>query len=254
MGKNGTDVSRSAADLILKDDNFTTIITAIAEGRTVFNNIRKFVTFQLSCNVAELMILLVGLLLAPYFGWQVPLMLSIQILLMNLVTDNMPAITLGLNPSSKDILLDKPRKENSILNPVLIRLLLFTAFLMMILTLSANYIASNIFNYSAEQSRTFAFVTLVVVEVVTAFSFRSFRKSTLNRSPLVNKYLFIATCLSMLVTLIVIYTPARILFETTVLNFTDWIVIGVLAITMVVLNDIIKYINNQNQTYLNATR
>ena len=91
MGKNGTDVSRSVADLILKDDNFVTIVDAIREGRTIFNNIRKFVTYLLSCNVAEFIVLFLGVLLAPTLGWPIPILLAIQILFMNMVTDNLPA-------------------------------------------------------------------------------------------------------------------------------------------------------------------
>ena len=102
MGKNGTDVSRSVADLTLKDDNFSTIVSAISEGRTIFKNIRKFSTYQLSCNFAELSILFISVLLSPFLGWQIPILLALQILFMNLVTDNLPAITLGLNPPSND--------------------------------------------------------------------------------------------------------------------------------------------------------
>jgi len=163
MGKNGTDVSRSASDLILKDDNFATIILAIAEGRTVYNNIRKFVTYQLSCNLAELMTLFFGVLLAPIFGWQVPLLVSIQILFMNLVTDNLPALTLGINPTSKDIMEDKPRNKENILNRELLKLLLCTAFFMGFITLFSYFISYNVFKLSFEVSRTVALLTLILI-------------------------------------------------------------------------------------------
>lgn len=254
MGKNGTDVSRSASDIILKDDNFATIVTAIREGRTVFNNIRKFVTFQLSCNVAELITLFVGLLVAPLFGWQVPLMLSIQILLMNLVTDNMPAITLGVNPSSNDILSDKPRKNSNILNTQLVRLLLTTAVIMASLTLIAYFVSFNLFQNSHTESRTVAFVTLVMVEIVTAFSFRSFRKTTLRRSLLINKYLVMASILSITVTLLVVYTRVGEIFETVPISIFSWLIVILLAMIMVVVNDIIKMLNIKNHAYVVNTR
>src|SRR3989339_641514 len=111
MGKNGTDVSREASDLILKDDHFSTIVDAIKEGRTIFMNIQKFVSYQLSCNFAELSILFIGVLLSPFLGWQIPILLALQILFMNLVTDNLPAITLGLTPPSKNVMDDAPRKN-----------------------------------------------------------------------------------------------------------------------------------------------
>jgi P-type Ca2+ transporter type 2C len=110
MGKNGTDVSRSVADITIRDDNFATIVLAIKEGRTIFNNIRKFVSYQLSCNLAELTVLFFGVVFSPILGWEVPTLFALQILFMNLVTDNLPAITLGLNKSSKDIMNDPPRK------------------------------------------------------------------------------------------------------------------------------------------------
>ena len=114
MGKAGTDVSRSVADLTLKDDNFATIVDAIKEGRTIFSNIKKFVTYQLSCNFSELSILFFGVLFSFIFGWPVPVLLALHILFMNLVTDNLPAITLGLNKHSKDVMNDVPKKYRNI--------------------------------------------------------------------------------------------------------------------------------------------
>ena len=254
MGKNGTDVSRSASDLILKDDNFATIILAIAEGRTVYNNIRKFVTYQLSCNLAELMTLFFGVLLAPIFGWQVPLLVSIQILFMNLVTDNLPALTLGINPTSKDIMEDKPRNKENILNRELLKLLLCTAFFMGFITLFSYFISYNVFKLSFEVSRTVALLTLILIEITSAFSFRSFRKMVLNRSPFVNKYLVWASILSLCFTLIVIYTPANKIFETTPLTIFGWLIALVCGSFILVLNDIVKWMNLKNSTYLSSTK
>ncbi|HLD58882.1 MAG TPA: HAD-IC family P-type ATPase, partial [archaeon] len=118
MGKNGTDVSKESADLILKDNDFSTIVAAIREGRTVFNNIQKFITYQLSCNYAELFIIFFGILA----GLPLPL-LALQILFMNIVTDDLPAITLGQQPASADIMKAKPRRKQGILNRRLLMLL-----------------------------------------------------------------------------------------------------------------------------------
>lgn len=240
MGKNGTDVSRSVADLTLKDDNFATIVTAIKEGRTIFNNIRKFVSYQLSCNIAELSILFFGVLLSPLLGWQVPLLLSLQILFMNLVTDNFPAITLGFNPSSVDIMEEKPRKDTRILNKPLIMLVLFNGGLMAIFTLSIYLIFYNVLGQGVEISRTAALVGLIILEIGSAFNFRSFRKKTLSRSPFVNKYLFFASVISLFATLLILYTGANKLFETVPLNLYSWIILLVPVVLILVIYDVIK--------------
>lgn len=254
MGKNGTDVSRSAADLILKDDNFATIISAISEGRTIYNNIRKFVTYQLSCSMAEIMALLFGVILAPFLGWQTPLLVSIQILFMNLVTDNLPAITLGVNPSAKDIMEDKPRNRENILNRELIKLLMITGISMGLATLLAYYISFNIAGLSSEASRTVAMLTLILVEIASAFGFRSFRKMALNRSPFVNKFLVNASLLSLFSTAIIIYTPASKIFETVALNWTGLIIALICSGALLIFNDIYKWVNLKNPNYLSSTK
>jgi P-type Ca2+ transporter type 2C len=253
MGKNGTDVSRSAADLILKDDNFATIVAAVEEGRTVYNNIRKFVTYQLSCNLSELMILFVGVLFAPLLGWQTPLILSMQILFINLVTDNMPALTLGVNPTSKDIMKNKPRNGENILNKGLIKLLFTTSVIMCLATLAAYYLAFNIFGYSTEKSRTIGFVTLIIIQIAMAFNYRSFRKLTITRSPFVNKPLVVASLASLIATILIIYTPLRSIFETTTIGISGWAIAIMFGLTILVINDVLKYILLKNQAYLSST-
>jgi len=245
MGKNGTDVSRSVADLTLKDDNFATIVDAIKEGRGIFNNIRKFVTYQLSCNYAELTVLFFGVLLASFFGWPVPILLALQILFMNIVTDNLPAITLGFNNYSNDIMLEKPRKKTEILNKDLIILLIFAGSLMALFTLIAFYISFNILGESVEYSRTVALATLIGLEISGAFVFRSFRKNVLNRSPFVNMYLVYASIISIIATLIIIYTSANHVFETVPLPGRDWIIILSVGLLFIIIFDMFKRINKK---------
>ncbi len=240
MGKNGTDVSRSASDLILKDDNFSTIVDSIAEGRNVFNNIRKFVTYQLSCNLAEIIILFFGVLLAPVFGWEVPLLFSIQILFMNLVTDNLPSITLGLNPTSRDIMQVAPLRNAKILNKNMIFILIGNGLLMAIFTLAAYSISLHFFGLESGMGRTSALVALIVIEIAVAFSFRSFRQRTLDRSPFSNKYLAIASGISFLATLIVIYTPLNVAFETNPITLLPWTLSFGFAFLALVIHDLVK--------------
>lgn len=241
MGKNGTDVSRSVADLVLKDDNFATIITAIKEGRTIFNNIRKFASYQLSCNLAELQIIFVGVLLSPWLGWTIPLLAPIQILFMNLVTDNLPAITLGLNRSSPDILEQKPRRRSVILNSELIKLLIFNGCLMGGLTLLTYFVSYNLLGLPHPVSQTTALLTLILVEIASAFNFRSYRFGVLNRALLANPYLVYASIISLLATLAVIYfPPAQEIFETWPLKLSNWLPPLAVTLIIVIIFDIAK--------------
>jgi len=245
MGEKGTDVSRSVADMTLKDDNFVTIVDAIKEGRTIFNNIRKFVTYQLSVNSSELIILFIGALLVPFFGWPIPLLLAIQILFMNIITDSFPAITLGLNKSSKDIMKKRPRRKAEILNKNFFILLFLAGTLMAILTLGTFYLSFNVFGQSVDDARTTALVILIMLEIAGAFNFRSFRKPTLTRSPLVNPYLALASAGSLIATLLIVYTPLRIFFETIPIPLNDWLIAIVIALFFILIFDILKIINNK---------
>ncbi|MBU0761128.1 MAG: cation-transporting P-type ATPase [Nanoarchaeota archaeon] len=244
MGKNGTDVSRSVADLTLKDDNFATMVDAIKEGRTVFRNIRKFTSYQISCNYAELFIIFVGVLVASLFGWPFPLLLALQILFLNLVTDNLPAITLGLNPSSKDIMSEKPRKRE-ILNKASIKLIILTGMIMGLITLAIFYTSFNVFGLDAVESRTTALLGLISLQISGAFIFRSFRKGVLNRSPFVNKYLFYASAVSIIATILVIYTPLNKIFETSSIGISAWAIAISASLFFILIFDILKRINNK---------
>jgi len=250
MGKNGTDVSRATADITLKDDNFATILSAIKEGRTVFNNIQKFVAFQLACNLAELTILFIGVLLAPVFGWQVPIITAIQILFMNLVTDSIPAVTLGFNPTSPDIMLAKPRGTNGsnrILNKFTIGTLLFSGILMALFSLFANYFSFNLWHQSGAQAATTTVATLICVEIISAFTFRSFRKPVLSRSPFINMPLLWAAVVSVIATLVIIYTSLNGFFETTTISAKNWLMILGLCLGISVIYDLAKLLKPQTQ-------
>ena len=246
MGKNGTDVSREVADLTLKDDNFATIVIAIREGRTIFKNIRKFVTYQLSCNYAELMILFIGVLLAPFFGWQIPLLLALQILFMNLVTDDLPAITLALTPSSQDIMEEKPRKKKEILNKSLIIWLAIAGTSMAIITLFVFFLSFNILHQSIDFARTTALLSLIGLEIANAYNFMSFRHKISFESLRVNKYLFYASIASIIATIAVIYTPLNKVFGTVPVGVMGWIIGIVSAVVIILIFNLLKGLNEKN--------
>ncbi len=246
MGINGTDVSRSVADITLKDDNFATIVTAIKEGRTVFNNIQKFITYQLSCNWCDIYILFVGMIVAPWLGWYVPIVTALQILLINIVTDNMPAITLGFNPTSKDIMREKPRKNAKILTNEFLNIIIVTGVIMGVIILCITYFSFNILDLPKEVARTTVLASLIVMQIANAYNFRSFRYGVLTRSPFVNKYLVLATFISLMTSFAIIYLPPlQKMFETTPLGVTSWIIAGSAGIMIILIIDIIKFLNKK---------
>jgi len=245
MGINGTDVSRSAADIMLKDDNFATIVNAIKEGRTVFDNIRKFVTYQLSCNLAGIYILFIGMLVAPFLGWYTPIITALQILFINIVTDNIPAITLGFNPTSKDIMREKPRKNAKIINSEFLNVIILNGVSMGVITFFVAFLSFNILDFTSEQARTTVLVSVILMQIANAFNFRSFRFRVINKGLFVNKYLAMASMVSVFATILIIYTPLGGIFETTPLGATSWIIAITSALSIVLLFDILKSINNK---------
>lgn len=245
MGKNGTDVSREVADLTLKDDNFATIVIAIREGRTIFKNIRKFISYQLSCNYAELMILFFGVLLAPFLGWQIPLLLALQILFMNLVTDDLPAITLALTPSSLDIMKEKPRKKKEILNKSLIIWFAIAGVSMAVITLSVFFVSFNILHQNVEFARTTALLSLICLEIANAYNFMSFRHRVSFESLRVNKYLFYASIASIIATIMVIYSPINKVFGTVPIGVMGWMMGILSAMIIVLIFNLLKRLNEK---------
>ncbi|MCL4366817.1 cation-transporting P-type ATPase [Patescibacteria group bacterium] len=238
MGRTGTDVSRSVADLTLKDDNFATIVEAIKEGRTIFHNIRKFVSYQLACNWAELLILFLGVLISPLLGWQVPVLLALQILFMNLVTDDLPAIMLGLNRSSRDVMQEPPRRNAGILNPYITFYMGMTTVLITIFTLTTFYIFFNFLHRDLLTARTAAMLGLIILEVISAFNFRSFKGPVLDRSILSNTYLFWAATISILVTIMVLYVPFfNQVFEVVGVDLFTWAFVVFLSFVLILIFD-----------------
>ncbi|MCX8193883.1 MAG: cation-transporting P-type ATPase [Candidatus Pacearchaeota archaeon] len=241
MGKKGTDVSREAADLTLKDDNFSTIVSAIIEGRTVFNNVRKFTTYQLSCNYAELAIIFVGILI----GLPLPL-LALQILFMNLVTDDLPAITLGFNPPSHDVMKTPPRKKSQIINKQLFILLSVAGIIMAAGTLGVFYYALKVLDKDIVTARTSALITLIFFEIANAFNFRSFRYGVHKLPLFANKYLVYASLVSILATIAIIYIPSLSnIFETAPIDLYHWLFAFVISLSVIIVFDILKIINQK---------
>ena len=167
MGKNGTDVAKNAADMILADDNFVTIVEAVKQGRNIYDNIRKAIHFLISTNIGEIVTIFVGLIL----GLKSPL-LAIQLLWVNLVTDSLPAIALGLEPADKDIMNRKPRdSKKGLFADGLWNKIFLEGTMIGMLTLFAFAIGNKL--YGIEIARTMAFVSLGMLELIHSFNIKS---------------------------------------------------------------------------------
>ncbi|WP_350344874.1 calcium-translocating P-type ATPase, SERCA-type [Proteinivorax tanatarense] len=227
MGITGTEVTKEAASLILSDDNFATIVEAVEEGRSIYDNIRKFIRFLLSCNVGEIMTMFLAMLM----GLPLPLK-PIQILWINLVTDGFPALALGVEKPEGEIMKRKPRRKNqSVFSDGLDFKIFSRGIMISIITLSLFIIGYRTSEGNLEVARTMAFVSLIVTQLVHVFDCRSERKSIFEMNIFSNIYLVIAVLFSTMLMLAVIYVgPLQAVFSTVPLSLEQWLMItGVVA-------------------------
>jgi len=212
MGITGTDVSKEAADMVLMDDNFITIVDAVEEGRVIYANIRKFVGYLVSCNVGEVLLIFIAMVL----GWGSPL-LPIQILWINLVTDSFPAFALGLEKKEKGIMDKKPIDPlASIVDKKMGIAIGFQAVFLAIAVLISYFIGHNIVggNHVGE---TFAFITIITGELLRTYSARSETTTIFKMKIFANKWINYSVILGMVLLLIVLFVPGiNTLFKTDV--------------------------------------
>ena len=249
MGKNGTDVAKNAADMILTDDNFVTIVEAVKQGRTIYDNIRKAVHFLIATNIGEIVTIFMGLVL----GMKSPL-LAIQLLWINLVTDSLPAIAIGLERPEKDIMNRKPESSkrgifaNGLWNKIIVE-----GIMIGMLTLVAFSIGNKF--YGLEVGRTMAFVALGVLELVHSFNIKS-EKSIFKVGILENKFLIGSFILGVLVQTIVVIIPTFAnIFDLVPLNNTQWLIVGIISILPIPIMELQKKVNEmkiQNIIYPNT--
>ncbi|WP_027632955.1 calcium-translocating P-type ATPase, PMCA-type [Clostridium hydrogeniformans] len=235
MGITGTDVAKGAADMVLTDDNFSTIISAIEEGRNIFNNIKKSVMFLLSCNLGEIVALFVAILL----NWATPLK-PIHILWVNLITDTLPALSLGIDPGDSDVMNYHPRdpKENILKKGGLS--LIFNGALIGILTLIAFRIGLNKYD-NVTHAQTMAFVVLSVSQLIHSLNMRHDRKSIFTVGLFSNKFLILSIVFGIFLQDIIITVPFLAnTFGVYDLTLNDWLTVSLLSIVPLVANEIIK--------------
>jgi Ca2+-transporting ATPase len=222
MGITGTDVSKEAADMVLMDDNFTTIVEAVEEGRVIYSNIRKFVGYLVSCNVGEVLLIFVAMLL----GWGSPL-LPIQILWINLVTDSFPAFALGLEKKEPGIMDQDPiDPEASIVDKRMGLAIGFQAVFLTIAVLTSYYLGNHVFGGAVNLASTLAFITIITGELLRTYSARSEHLTIFQMNPFENKMINYAALFGFGLLLVVIFVPGiNSLFRTDVhITFVQFIV------------------------------
>jgi Ca2+-transporting ATPase len=236
MGITGTEVSKEASDMIITDDNFSTIVSAVGEGRRIYDNIRKASSYLLSCNFAEVMTMFVGVML----GLPVPL-LALQILWINIVTDEFPAIGLSVEPGHIGLMMRKPRNPEE---PILTRgLFIYTLTLSTVIFIGSLglYALALHSGESLSYARTTVFASLVIFELYNAYNSRSLHESFFEMNPMNNKKLIAGLFASLVALLAAVYLPAmQALFETTPLDLESWATILVVSSTVVLAAEFFK--------------
>lgn len=202
MGITGTEVSKSVSSMVLTDDNFATIVVAIKEGRRVYSNIQNVIAYLLASNLAEIIIVFIGTMVSK------SILLPLQLLWINLITDTVPAITLGFEKAEHNIMKDKPRKKaENFFNKFLISRITIPAIIKSIMILGMFFYVQKVYN-NHEMGMTVAFITLGLTELLFAYSMRSDRRTVSKIGYFSNKYMVLGTILTVGLQAVVVFTPA----------------------------------------------
>ena len=241
MGVAGTDVAKGAADMILTDDNFATIVQAVEQGRGIYSNIKKAIHYLLSCNIGEI----VTLFLATLFNFRQPPLMAVQLLWLNLVTDSLPALALGMEPVEPTVMEEKPRPANRPLFDRAFSLRLAWQGLMVgLLTLAAYAFGEYVLDGPAPAdaaANTMAFATLTFCQLFHAFDVRSETRSIasigLLSNPAMNKAFLVGAALQLSVLLI---PPLQTVFQVCSLSGAQWLCVLGLSLTPLVVCEVEK--------------
>jgi Ca2+-transporting ATPase len=239
MGITGTDVTKESADMIITDDNFSSIVAAVEEGRVIYSNIRKFVFFLMSCNVGEILIIFLSMLL----GWEIPL-LPIHLLWVNLLTDAFPALALGTEKKEPGLMDAPPRDPNeSILNRDMLVNIAVQSLVMTVAVLISFYYGWQ--NYGIDMGRTYALVTLISSELLRAYSARSEKLPVWKLGVFSNRNMNLAAVVSFGLLLVIMFIPVlRDIFNVELFNFWDWDFAIIMAVLPLVFGELTKVIRN----------
>lgn len=243
MGCTGTDVTRQAASMILMDDNFSTIVASVEEGRNIYINIRKFIRYLLSCNIGEVLTMFLGMLL----GMPVPL-LPVQILLINLATDGLPAIALSMEPGSSDVMKQKPRDpDESVFSDGLWKLIIIRGIFIGISTL-LSFVTVLRLSDNLTSARTAALVTLVLSQLIHVFECKS-EKRSIFEIPIFNNLWLVFSVLTSLGQLLgVVYMPIlQNLFKTVPLTLDEWMPVAGFSLLAPVVSSFFRGIKRKGE-------
>lgn len=241
MGISGTDVTKEASSMILIDDNFSTIVAAVEEGRVIYSNIRKFIRYLLACNLGEVL----TMFLASLLYLDTPL-LPIQILFVNLATDGLPAIALGMEPPNKEVMLQRPRqKDEGIFARGLKEKIFVRGALIGICTVLA-FLVARYYGATLKTARTIALSTLILSQLLHVFECKSEEKALFQINIFTNIYLVIAVSISIIMLLSIIYVPfLSIIFHTSVLTIKNWLIVIFFSLIISVINSTFNLVNGK---------
>ena len=246
MGITGTDVAKGAADMILTDDNFATIVHAVEQGRGIYANIKKAIHYLLSCNIGEIITIFVATLL----GFHQDPLVPVQLLWLNLVTDSLPALALGVEPVEEGVMTQKPRdaRESLFANGFAFRLA-WQGVMVGVLTLIAYYLGEYVLSdpdLADATANTMAFATLTFCQLFHAFDVRSEKASLFHIGVFSNRAMNKAFLVGLVMQLAVLcLPPLQGIFSTTNLNVVEWVVVLLLALTPLVICEIVKAVHRR---------
>ncbi len=239
MGITGTDVAKNTAEVILTDDNFATIVSAVEEGRIIFSNIKKFVFFLLSCNIGEILLVFVSILI----GWEVPLV-PIQLLWLNLVTDSFPAMALGVEQAEPGIMNHPPRDtKEPILDRAMLGGIVFQAVAIAFASLLSYYWSARTYGVGSGlvHVRSVVFTTLITAELLRAFSSRSQTYTLFKIGFFTNIRMIQAVMASFVLTVIVLYIPVlNEIFDVMPLTMHDWEIVLTFSFIPMIVGELYK--------------
>ena len=247
MGITGTDVTKEASDMVLTDDNFASIVAAIEEGRGIFGNIKKYLVYLLSCNLGEILLMAIVILLGPLFGLPagtIPLV-AIQLLYVNLATDGLPAIALSVDPPAPDIMRQKPRpRKQSIFTGSVTRYLICAGIWTALVSLAV-FLWALSSGRDPSEAQTMCFVTLILIQFFNAFNCRSVEYSLFSVGLLANKWLLLAIGWECIMLGLVVYLPIlQGPFNTYALTLVDCVIAILSASTIFIVVEIYKLISS----------
>ncbi len=263
MGISGTEVTKEAADMVLADDNFASIVKAVREGREIFDNIKKYLTYLLQCNIMEILVMFIAVVSVPYIarvispGSNVDLinnaaiaLTAVQILWMNLVTDGLPAIALGVDPGDPDLMGRKPRKPNESVFSKDVKVYLSTMpILMTVLLLAAFYSHLPwLSEFRLLEARTQLLTAMIAMELVIAISMRSLKYPVYKVGAFKNKWLWFAIIVSFALQLIILYVPSlQTLFDVHAPELIDWVIAALFASIVFTSLEVGKYVASRRR-------